>query len=204
MLGCLSRIIKTIILIFAIIGFISIGGPEWIMTQYKKYNPPLTIDEIFEKSKNIIDLTQEKEKYNILKTTNILDYNVVIIEQKGSDQKLAILQTEKELILTQDDIKNNKVPEKIEKINKKLKKDYINFNNFKVTATKTLNYNNKNISYIEFEANVKNLPFSLIKGSLTAIKNKEGKNSIYISASKADDYSQDIANDFFKNGLKQN
>ena len=196
-MGCIKFIIKVIIVILAIIGFKSIGGVDWIKTNIKVFETP-TQEKLIEKSMDVADFSKIPEEYEISKSTNVLGYRAVIAEHDATGQKMAVVNENKKLKLTQDDFKNGKLENKINEINEKLHYQYVHVENFKITQQGTMQTMGQTVPYARFEADVTNLPVKHVKGMIAVAKDKEGKSKIIVSANQGNKYSQIIAQQFFQ------
>ena len=196
-MGCLKFIIKVIIVVLAIIGFKSIGGIDWIKTNWKFFETP-SQQELIEKSKDVADFSRIPEEFELSKSMNILGYRAVVAEHDATGQKLAVVNENKTLKLTQDDFKNGKLENKINEINKKLRYQYVHVENFKVIKQGMMSAMGQNVPYARFEADVTNLPMKSVQGIVAVAKDKEGKSKILVSANQGNKYSQILAEQFFQ------
>ncbi len=196
-MGCLKFIIKLAIIILAIIGFVSLGGWDWINKNWHPFEKP-SQEALIEKSKDVADFSKIPDEYEIAKSANILGYRAVLAEHDATGQKLAVINQNKTLNLTKKDFKDGNLKKKIDNINEKLQYQYIHIENFKITKQGTMQTMGQTVPYAQFEAEVTNLPFQKIKGIISVAEDKNGKDKIIISANQNNKYSQIIAEQFFK------
>ena len=196
-MGCLKFIIKVAIVVLAIIGFRAIGGWDWVVKTWHPFEKP-SQESMIEKSKDVADFSKIPEEYEISKSANILGYRAVVAEHNATGQKMAVVNQNKTIKLSQDDFKNGNLEKKIEDINKKLSYQYIHIENFKITKQGTMRSMNQTVPYARFEADVTNLPVKDIKGLIAVAKDVNGKDKILVSANQGDRYSQIISEQFFK------
>lgn len=197
-MGCLKFIIKIVIIILAVIGFKSLGGWDWVVKTFHFGEKP-TQETMIEKSKDVADFSAIPEEYEIAKSANVLGYRAVIANHEATGQKLAVVNENKGLKLSKEDFKNGQLKKKIDDINKKLSYQYIHVENFKILKQGTMKTMGQVVPYIQFEAEVTNLPVKKIKGMISVATDKDGKNKIIVSANDGGKYSQIIAEEFFKN-----
>ncbi len=202
MFGCIKRIIQTAIVIFAIIGFVSIGGVDFVKKYYTQY-----VEHKQEQESKIKSIYGEKisalgSKYEFVKSTNFMGYDIALAEYKDSGQKLAILESDTQKLLTEDDLKNGKIQEKLEIATKLLKKQHIRFSNLKLLDDGKVHTLANGISYVKFEAKVESLPFEKVKGSVGAYKDENGKNKILIGMNDSENYSQKVTDEYFGKIIK--
>lgn len=196
-MGCLKFIIKVIIVVLAIVGFKAIGGWDWIKTNFHPFERP-TQEKLLEKSKDVADFSQIPEEYEISRSTNIMGFRAVVAEHDATGQKMAVVNENKTIKLTQEDFKSGKLEQKINSINEKLTYQYVHVENFKITKQGTMKTMGQTVPYARFEADITNLPVKHVKGLIAVAKDKDGKNKIIVSANQENKYSQIIAEQFFQ------
>jgi len=197
-MGCLKNILKAIILVFAIIGFISIGGKDAIMKKWNEImNPPQ--DVMVERAKKVGDFSKIGDEYEIDKAASAFGYNGVLAEHKASGQKMVIIDSGKKPLLTPQDFKDDKVEEKLQDLTKKFKYSVVNIQDLKITKKGRINAFGKRVQYVRFSAKISKVPSGEIEGIISAVKTKSGQTRVIVSANEKGKYSQLIANDFFRN-----
>lgn len=197
MIGCFKFILKTIIVILAIVGLKSIVGDKFFE---EKINPfkQLTQTEKIQKARQIAQFDDISKSYDIDKTANFLGYKMILAEHKKTGQKLAFIDPGAVPMLSKKDFKENKAKGKIEKLNEKLQYQYIRLDNFKITNQGEFKAMEQSIPYVRFEADVVNMPLDGVSGFVGVAKNQSGKDVIVASVNEPDKYSQRISEDFFK------
>ena len=149
MKSLISNIFKLTILTLAIIGFMSIGGIDYLKTVFSHsgwFNK--SQETLLEKANKIADFSNiNKEEYEISKTANIMGYKAVVAEHNVSGQKFIVLDSDKETLLTKKDFENDNIDKKIEQINKKLKKQFIHLNNIKILRKSSMYVMNQKVPY---------------------------------------------------------
>ena len=196
-MGCLKNIIKAIILVFAVIGFVSIGGKDFFVQKWNELmHPPQ--DVMLERAKKVGDFSHIGDEYEIDKAASALGYNGVLAEHRASGQKLVIIDSGKKPLLTPKDFKENKVEEKLKNLTKKFKRSIINVNNLKITTKGNMVSFGQRIPYVRFSAKISKLPSGDVEGVISAVDIKNGQSRVLISVNEKGKYSQIIANDFFK------
>ncbi len=197
-MGCLKNILKAIILVFAVIGFISIGGKDTIIKKWNEFtNPPQDI--MLERAKKVGDFSKIGEEYEIDKAASALGYNGVLAEHKASGQKMVIVDSGKKPLLTPQDFKDDKVEEKLQGLTKKFKYSVINVQDLKIIKKGRINAFGKRAQYVRFSAKISKMPTGDIEGIISSVETKSGQTRVIVSANEKGKYSQLIANDFFRN-----
>lgn len=195
-MGCLKFIIKVVIVIFAIIGFKSVGGWDWCVKTFHLDEKP-TQQSMIEKSYDVADFSKISDEYEISKSANILGYRAVLAEHNASGQKMLVVNEKKGIKLTKQDFVDGSLKKKIDAINEKLAYQYIHVENFKIIKQGNMKSMGQSVPYAMFEADVTNLPIKTLKGIVAVAEDKEGKSKIILSANERSKYSQIIAEQFF-------
>ena len=196
-MGCLKFLIKTVIIIFAIIGFRSTGCWDWCVNTFHLNKKP-SQESMIEKSRDVADFSSIPDEYEIAKSANILGYRAVIAEHDATGQKFAVVNENKGLKLTKQDFKDGSLKKKIDGVNKKLEYQYIHVENFRILKQGTMKAMGQTVPYAQFQADVTNLPVKTLKGVIAVAQDDEGKSKILVSANENGKYSQIIAEQFFK------
>lgn len=196
-MGCLKNILKAIILIFAVIGFISIGGKDFFVQKWNEYtNPPQ--DVMLERAKKVGDFSAVSDEFEIDKAASALGYNGVLAEHKATGQKMIVVDSTKKPLLTPTDFKDGTVDKKLEDLCEKFKYQFINVQDLEITKHGKIKTFGKTAQYVKFNAKVNKLPVGEISGIVSAVETKEGKTKVLVSVNEKDKYSQLIAEEFFK------
>ena len=196
-MGCLKKIIRLVVLVFAIVGFLSLGGSDFIKTHWGDWFSP-SQEKIKEKAKTIVDLSLISDEYEIDKTANFMGYKGVLAEHKSSGQKFAILQPKDPNILTKQDFATKAADKKIEELNDKFKNNYVHLENLEITDRGNIKAVGQTIPYVRFEADAVNLPVQGVQGVIGVAQSKEGNTQIVISYAPYKKYSQIISEEFIR------
>ncbi len=195
-------IINAFILVLAIIGFNAIGGQKYV--EAIKVNVTNFIQQRAEENaKKIGDFSNLHEEFQIDNTVNLLGYKAIIAEHIASGQKMCIVDSGSKPLLSQNDIKNEGLENKLKDLSKKFKYQALSFEELKITSRGTLSAYGQTVPYAKFEAKVSKLPFSNVAGIVASIKTSDGAEKLAISVNENSKYSQLIADEFFK-GVKEN
>lgn len=196
-MGCLTKIIKAVILCFAFIGFVSIGGDDFVKSVWNKYITH-NVANVEKRASKIGDFSEIGEEFEISKSASLFGYNGVLAEHKSSKQKMIILDAKKGTdILTAEDIKNDKVEEKITKLSKKFKPSALRIQDLKLGSKGTMSAYGKSVPYVKFSAKISKMPFGDVDGIISAYED-DGNNKLLISVNERNKYSQIVAQEFFK------
>ena len=110
-MGCLKLLIKIVILVFAVIGFKSVGGWDWCVKTFHLDEKP-SQESMIEKSKDVADFSSIPDEYELAKSANILGYRAVIAEHSATGQKFAVVNENKGIKLSKKDFKDGSLKKK--------------------------------------------------------------------------------------------
>ena len=131
-MGCLKNIFIAIILAFAFIGFMSVGGGKLVTNLVKNYlNPPQ--ETLAKRAEKVGNFSEINEEFEIEKAAGMLGYNGVIAEHKASGQKLIVVDTNNKPILTAEDIKSDEIEQKLIALTQKIKYQTFQVDELKIT-----------------------------------------------------------------------
>ena len=197
MKGCLSFIIKTVIAILVFFGLLHIGAIDWIKDKIYEYQNP-SQEKMIEQTKDVIDLSEIDDEYSINKNLKILKHRMIIAEHNSTNQKMIMVEPNKEDILTKEDIKSTEIEKKLEVVAKKYSNKLIQFESIKVLKKGQFKGINQTIPYAKVEVEISNLPIKNMVGIVGVAELPNGKNLIVLSANEKDKYSQIITEAFYE------
>lgn len=196
-MGCLKNVTRAIFFTVLIVGFMTLGGQDWIKQQFMNFVNP-SKDVVLERAQKIGDFSKVNREFEIEKAAGVLGYNAVLAEHKASGQKMVVVDSGKKQILTQEDIKSSQAEEKIKAAINKIKYQSAAVEEFHVTEKGTMKSYGKEIPYVKFTARIKKFPIGEISGIISVVQDSKGNDKILISANEKSKYSQLISNEFFK------
>ena len=139
------------------------------------------------------------EEFEIDSTVNLFGYRAVIAEHNISGQKMCIVDSGKKPLLTQADIKSEKLEAQMQQLADKFKYQAVSFHEINVTSRGTMKIYGQTVPYAKFEAKANKLPFSDLAGIVASVKTSDGSEKLALSVSEKKRYSQLIADEFYKN-----
>ena len=196
-MGCLKNILRAIILTLAVVGFMALGGKEFVSGLIGNYFNP-SKETMLERAQKVGDFSKINDEFEIEKAAGIMGYNAVVAEHKASGQKMFVVDSGDKDILTAEDIKSDNVEEKLYKAVSKIKYQAVSVEDLKVTEHGTMNSYGKAVPYVKFEARIKKLPIGDIGGIISVAETKDGEARLLISANEKNKYSQLISDEFFR------
>ena len=197
MKGCLSFIIKIIIAVLVFFGLQHIDAIDFIKSKINDYQNK-TQEEIVDKTKDVVDLSEIDEEYTIDKNLKILKNRMIIAQHNATDQKMIMIEPKDETILTKEDINSEKLQEKIDGIINKYKYQVVKFDKIEVNKQGEMEGLDQKIPYAKVKAEISNLPVKDIEGIVGVAELENGKNLIVISVNENGKYSQIITDAFYK------
>ena len=197
-MGCLKNILIAIILTLAVVGFLSLGGKEFV-TKYisQIFNP--SAETILDRAKKVGDFSGLNEEFELEKASGMFGYNGVVAEHKASGQKFIVVDTASKPLFTQDDIRSDNLEEKILDVLSKFKIQAVSIDELEITKHGEMSSYGKTVPYAKFDAKIKKLPIGNVSGIISVAETKDGEPRILISANEKSKYSQLISDEFFKN-----
>lgn len=196
-MGCLKKIFKSILFALAIVGFLSIGGKDWLIEVFDKYLHT-THETTMQKAQKVGDFSQINEEFELEKATGMLGYNGVIAEHKATGQKMIVVDANNKPLLTRDDIISGEIEPKLKSSLGKLKYQAIGVDNLTITKHGELSSFGHTVPYVKFKAKISRFPVGEVGGIIAVAQNKKGEDRILVSANENSKYSQLLAEEFFK------
>jgi hypothetical protein len=196
-MGCLKNIFRAVLLTLALIGFLSLGGKDFVGNLIQNYFNP-SKDVMLERAQKVGDFSKINDEFEIEKAAGIMGYNAVVAEHKASGQKMFVVDSGDKTILSADDIKSDVAEEKLQKALSKVKYQAVSVEDLKVTKHGIMHSYGKDIPYVKFEARVKKLPIGDVGGVISVAQTKDGEQRLLISVNEKNKYSQLISDEFFK------
>ncbi len=197
-MGCLRNLIRAIIIALAVVGFLSLGGKEWVMQYTSKWFNP-SQETILERAKKVGDFSAINEEFELEKAAGMFGYNAVVAEHKASGQKLIVVDSNKKPLLTKEDLQSENIESKLKDVISKVRYQAISIDELHVTKRGSMNSYGKTCPYVRFNAKVSKLPIGDISGIISVAETKDGESRLLISANEKSKYSQLISEEFFKN-----
>lgn len=196
-MGCLKNLIRAVILTLAVVGFLSLGGKEWVMKYASQWFNP-SQETMLERAKKVGDFSAINEEFELEKATGMFGYNGVAAEHKASGQKFIIIDSNKKPLLTKEDLVSDGIEDKLKSVISKVKYQAIAVEDLQVTKRGTMVSYGKTIPYVRFNAKISKLPIGDVSGIISVAETKDGENRLLISANEKSKFSQLIADEFFK------
>ena len=189
---------KAVVLVLAFIGFNAIGGQKYV--EMAKHSISNFLQERVENNAKVFgNFSNLHEEFEIDNTVNLFGYRAMIAEHKISGQKMCIIDSKKKPLLTQADIKDSNLENKLQELADKFKYQSVSFHEIKILSRGTINVYNQDVAYAKFEAKANKLPFSDLVGMIASVTTSDKSEKIILALNEKKKYSQLIADEFYKN-----
>lgn len=207
-MGCLKSLIRKIIFIALLIAFFFFGGCDFVVTKYNEFTCPPR-EELLEQSKDFGDFSQVSSDYRLTRSLNIAGYRKFNSEYLPTGQKITILDLKDKELVSPNDFSTKAIDTKIDDTLKMFKDSLITLENLEITGRGVIYAKGKNIPYVNFKADVKNVPFKTVEGMLGAYtsanvskakKDKPAQQTVKVVLSMRDckKYNQQISTNYLK------
>ena len=200
MKGCLSFIIKTVIAVLVFFGLLHLGVIDWAKEKYNEWQgkDAERQEKMVDKTKDIVNLSKiDKEEYSINKDLKLLKNRMIVAEHKATGQKMFMIETKNENLLTKEDITSEKIEEKINTLVDKYKYKLVKFEKIEVKKAGEMDSLNQKVPYVKVIGVVSNLPIKDVEGIVGVAELENEKNMIVLSVNEKGKYSQIITDGFY-------
>ena len=167
-MGCLKNIISLIILILAIIGFYAVGGPDFVMNGINGIMNP-SQQKSLEKAQTTAAFDDLSNPYKRQRVIDMFGIKAVFTEHEKTKQKIIIADAENAINLTQEDVKSNKVEQKIQQALDKFSFMSVKVGKFEVIGKSNIQVLGRTVPYVKIKANLAGLPYKNAEGILGVI-----------------------------------
>lgn len=193
MKGCLSLVIKLVILVLVFFGLLHLGVIDWAM---EKINNKTSQEAMIDKTKDVIDFSDIDEEYTIQKNLNLVKSRMIFAEHKATGQRFIMIQPKKDSILTKEDIEADDLQDKINQALSE-KQQIIKIDDINITQKGEMEGIDQTIPYAKAELKISGLPIKDQQGIIAVATTKAGKDLLIIAVNEKGKYSQIITESFF-------
>lgn len=203
-MGCLKSIVKKIIFIALLIAFFFFGGCDFVMTKYNEFTSPPR-EELLEQSKDFGDFSLVSSDYRLTRSINLFGYRKFNAEYMPTGQKITIIDLKNKDIIAPEDFSTKAIDKKINDALNNLKDSVITLENLEITGRGTIFATGKSVPFVSFKADVKNVPFKTVEGTIGAYKSlnvskkdKPQTTKVVLSMRDCKKYNQQITANYIK------
>lgn len=195
MFGCIKRFFTIIVIIFAVIGFVAIGGVTFFN---EFFHNPWAQPQVhkMKKAAEIADFSNLDEEFEIVSSSKIPKIgNYVYIKHDATSQRFYFSKPTKADTLTKKDFATKECDVKIVKFVQDFK--LIQLENFEITGRGSMTALGQTIPYVKFKSDVVNLPIKGIQG-IVGVASHGNDNVIIVSSNASGKYSQIVTSALMK------
>lgn len=203
-MGCLKSIVKKIIFIALLVAFFFFGGCDFVMTKYNEFTSPPR-EELLEQSKDFGDFSLVSSDYRLTRSINLFGYRKFNAEYMPTGQKITIIDLKNKDIIAPEDFSTKAIDKKINNALNNLKDSVITLENLEITGRGTIFATGKSVPFVSFKADVKNVPFKTVEGTIGAYKSlnvskkdKPQTTKVVLSMRDCKKYNQQITANYIK------
>ncbi len=194
MFGCLKTIFNIAIILLAIIGFIAIGGMNFVNDFIKNPLSPAQTSKA-EKAAEIADFSGLDKEFELVSSSKLPKIgNYVYIKHASTSQNFFMAKPKDTETLTKDDFVTKKADSKINDFVNNFK--IIRLENFEITGRDSFYAFNQTVPFVKFKSDVVNLPVHGIEG-IIGVASKDNKNIIIVATNTGGKYSQIVTKALF-------
>jgi len=197
-MGCLKRILSIVILVFAYIGFQSVGGVKYcqdFITSFTSPSEQQTTDSV----NKVIDTSNLSDDYEISKAINFFGMKVIEADYQKAPQKIFLIDSNGLIKLTKDDFYSGKIEEILENLISKFTYQAIRIENLKIIRTgQFVALNKQKIPFVLFEADIIRGTAPKMYGMLGVVDDPDAHNDIILSFTTVGKYNQSVTEKFFQ------
>ena len=194
-----DKILIKILIIAAIIAFFALGGYAFLKGKIKEYQYP-TRDAFVQSEKYFADFARVSGDYQLYRSFNLFGYKKINAKYLPTGQKITIFDLKDEDFISVSDFYTGRIYEKIVEFVNKTKDALITYENFEIFNTGLYKAGKKEVPYFSYKANVKNVPFKEVSGTVAAFssqdKNQKASTKIIFSIVDSKAYNPKIVEDF--------
>lgn len=197
-MGCLKSIIKKILILALLVAFFALGGYAFVKDKIKQYQYPPR-DVFIENEKSYADFTNVSSDYQLYRSFNLFGYKKIGAKYLPTGQKITIINLKDKDLITPNDFKTGEIDKKIDTTLNTLKDSLVTYENFKIIKKGIYSAQGKEIPYLVYSANVKNIPFKDVIGTLCIYSMKENETTtqkLIFSTIDKKAYNSKIVSDF--------
>ncbi|MDO5437265.1 MAG: hypothetical protein Q4F80_03605 [bacterium] len=171
-MGCLKKTVKMIVFIAIVFAFFAYGGYTFVKNKYDAYTKPERAVFV-EEEKDYGDLSGISPDYALSRSLNLFGYRKLNAYYLPKKQRITIIDLNSNEILTEKDFQKGIIEEKLENFSSKLvNSPMVPVDNIEITNIGKIKAGSKTVSYADFEANIKMVPFFKAKGTVAIYETK--------------------------------
>lgn len=197
-MGCLKRILSIVILIFAYIGFQSVGGVKFFQDFFTNLTSP-SQEKTVESVNRIIDTSNLSDDYEISKAIDFFGMRVVEVDYQKSPQKIFLIDSNGLLKLSKEDFYSGQIEEILKNLVSKFTYQAVRIENLRIIRNGSFfAMNGQKIPFVLFDADIIRGNAPKMYGMLGVVDSPDAKNDLILSFTTVGKYNQSVTERFFK------
>lgn len=197
-MGCLKRIFSIVILIFAYIGFQSVGGVKFFQDFFANMTNP-SEEKTIESVNKIIDTSNLSDDYEISKAIDFFGMKVVEVDYQKSPQKIFLIDSNGLIKVSKEDFYSGEIDKILQNLISKFTYQAIRIENLRIIRNGSfLAMNKQKIPFVLFEADIIRGTAPKMYGMLGVVESPDAKNDLILSFTTVGKYNQNVTERFFK------
>lgn len=197
-MGCLKRIFSIVILIFAYIGFQSVGGVKFCQDFFANITNP-SEEKAIESVNKIIDTSNLSDDYEISKAIDFFGMKVVEVDYQKSPQKIFLIDSNGLIKVSKEDFYSGEIEKILQNLISKFTYQAIRIENLRIIRTGNfVAMNKQKIPFVLFEADIIRGTAPKMYGMLGVVESPDAKNDLILSFTTVGKYNQSVTERFFK------
>lgn len=172
MIGCLKKIFCFVVFILVVIAFFALGGYSFVKDKYDAYTSPKRA-VLIEEEQDFGNLENVSPDYVLTRSLNFFGYRKLNAFYTPKKQRITILDLNSDNKLKEEDFQKGVIEKKLEEFSGKVVNSPIMpLENIEITNIGKIQAGSYLVPYVDFEANVKMVPFFKAKGTIAIYKSK--------------------------------
>ena len=196
MFRIIKNIINTVIILLAIFGLISLNRAG----VFGDLGDKLTFfSSNREKIENEVgDFSNVDEEFNIKTAVKVMGYKTVVAKHPTSGQKMIIVDSGKKALLTERDICEDGLKDKLEDLCSRFKYHSNTVESIEIIDKGYMTAYGQRVPYVKFCAKLSKFPHTKICGVVSVVDSDKNNQKLIVSVNDKKHYSQLITSEFYK------
>lgn len=196
MFRIIKNIINTVIIILAVVGLVSLNKTGAFGDLGEKLSF-FSINK--EKIENEVgDFSKVDEEFNIKSAMKVMGYKTVVAKHPTSGQKMIIVDSGKKPLLTERDIKEDGIKDKLEELCSRFKYHSNTIESIEIVDKGYMTAFGQSVPYVKFSAKLSKFPYTKISGIVSVVDSDKNNQKLIVSVNDKKHYSQLITSEFYK------
>ena len=144
------------------------------------------------------DFSNVDEEFNIKSAVKVMGYKTVVAKHPTSGQKMIIVDSGKKAILTEKDLREDGLKDKLEDLCKKFKYRTAAIEEIEIVDKGYMTAYGQSVPYVRFSAKLTTFPHTKISGIVSVVDSDKNNQKLIVSVNDKKHYSQLITSEFYR------